>query len=285
MATEPRMATVLALDIGNTHVSYAAVWGEQVYTPGKIAIDHLEDLPAKLTELWSAMDKPRRVVACSVNPEILKKVKAASMEAIEEPIVVVGQDVPVSIKTTLQEPQQVGVDRLLRAAAAAYGRLGQACVVVDLGTAVTIDCVDDDGVFRGGVILPGAGCRRRHCVAGRRSFLKCRCAEPNSVFGKNTEEAIIGGIVYGLRGAIREHVEAYATELSEWPLVILTGGDAGLIKMDEGFVQATVPELVPAGRGPREFYESLVPEETQAQEEGGGEEEEDEEADDEEADF
>ena len=68
MATEPRMATVLALDIGNTHVSYAAVWGEQVYTPGKIAIDHLEDLPAKLTELWSAMDKPRRVVAGSAQP-------------------------------------------------------------------------------------------------------------------------------------------------------------------------------------------------------------------------
>ena len=189
------------------------------------------------------------------------------------------------LKTTLQEPQQVGVDRLVPAAAAAYGRLGQACVVVDLGTAVTIDCVDDDGVFRGGVILPGARMQAAALHSGTAQLPEASLREPDWVFGKNTEEAIIGGIVYGLRGAIRERVEAYATELSEWPLVILTGGDAGLIKMDEGFVQATVPGVGARWAWPSAFTNRWSRKETQAQEEGGGEEEEDEEADDEEADF
>jgi pantothenate kinase type III len=89
--------------------------------------------------------------------------------------------------------------------------------------------------------------------------------DPTWVFGGNTNEAIVGGIVRGIRGAVREIVESYATELTKWPLVICTGGDAELVKMGEGFVQAIVPELCLMGTA-RALYESLLPEEDRQQE-------------------
>ncbi len=273
MADKPKLATVLALDVGNTSVNFAAVHGEQVYAEQKLPVDHLQALPAKFKELWDAMEKPRRIVASSVNPKALERVKAAAMEALEEPVAVVGQDVPVPIPTALKEPEKVGMDRLC-CAAAAYSRLQQACVVVDVGTAVTIDCIDDEGVFRGGAILPGARMQADALHQGTAQLPEVSLREPDWVFGTNTEEAIIGGIIYGLRGAIRERVEAYATGLGMWPLVILTGGDAGLIKMDEGFIQATVPNLCLLGVA-RAFYQSLLPDQKEVQE--GGPEEGDEE--------
>lgn len=262
MAKKPRLATVLALDIGNTHVTVGTVRGEEVYSLHKLPADNLEALPALLAELWDAMDKPRRIVASSVNPAALERVRAAALAALEEPLAVVGEDVAVPLQTALKEPEKVGVDRLC-AAAAAYGRLQQACVVVDLGTAVTIDCVDDEGIFRGGAILPGMHMQAAALHRSTAQLPEVVLRDPDWVFGRNTEEAIVGGIVYGVRGAVRERVEAYATELGQWPLVIFTGGDAELMKMEEGFVQATVPGLCLLGIA-LAFYGSLVSDEEKA---------------------
>ena len=268
MALKPRMANVLALDVGNTHVTVGAVRGEAVYVQRKVGVQSLDELPAVLQQVWDAMAKPRRVVACSVNAPVLERVKAAVQEALDEPVAVIGRDVPLPIVTALEEPEKVGTDRLC-CAAAAYGRLQQACVIVDVGTAVTIDCVNDEGVFLGGSILPGLAMQAAALHEGTEQLPEVTIGEPEWVFGGNTEQAIVGGIVYGVRGAIRERVEAYANELNKWPLVICTGGDAGLIKLEEGFVQATVQGLCLIGIA-RAFYQSLLPEQEQA----AGEEEE-----------
>ena len=138
---------------------------------------------------------------------------------------------------------------MLCCAAAAFDRLGVACVVADYGTAVTIDCVNDKGIFLGGVIMPGLhpGAEMLHkSTAQLPKFDLLKNAEPDWVFGTDTREAILGGLVYGARGALRERVEAYAAELGSWPLVILTGGDAKLVSPNpgqSGLVQAVVDDL------------------------------------------
>ncbi len=257
MTTEPKLASVLAADIGNSNVTIGVVRGDQAYAPKTVPLASLEQvLPAALRDMWDATTAPRRLAASSVNPETLARFTAIAEEAIDEPTVVVGQNTPLPMETELPEPGRIGMDRLC-CAAAAFARLAQACVVVDVGTAVTIDYVDGEGLFMGGSILPGLRLQAAS-LAGQTALLpEVDMTEPDWVLGRNTAEAIIGGVIYGLRGAVREIIERYATELGTWPTVIYTGGDAKLIGGDLAIAQAIVPELCLLGVA-RAFYLSLL---------------------------
>lgn len=256
---EEQIPSVLACDVGNSAVHFAHVKGEAVSPAQAIRIGELAGLGKALAELWAAMPKPRKVVAGSVNPTALKALEAAAQETLGEPALVIGRDLPLPIDTDLPHPEKAGVDRLC-AAVAAYDRLGAACVVADFGTAITIDAVNDDGVFLGGAILPGLSTAAAALHAGTAQLPKVELESPDWVYGKDTRQAIVGGLVYGARGALRERIEAYATDLGHWPLVIVTGGDAALVCPDVGhdeLVQAIVPDLVLRGVAAA-YYRTLV---------------------------
>jgi len=250
---------VLACDVGNSAVHFAHVKGDDVTDVHVVRVGELSRLGAELAELWAEIPAPRKLVAASVNPAALKALEAAVGEALGEDVLVVGRDLPLPIETDVADPTSVGVDRLC-SAVAAYDRLGAACVVADFGTAVTVDCIDDRGAFLGGAILPGLG-MSAECLEEKTAQLPhVRIRQPDWVFGKDTDQAIIGGIVAGARGALRELVEAYATELGQWPIVILTGADAGIVCERPGtgeLVQAVVPDLAVRGVA-LAYYNSLL---------------------------
>ncbi len=241
--------SILACDVGNSRIAFACVKGGTPSEPVYLRIGDLGGLGAAMRTLWDNMPQPRKIVASSVNPAALKALEAAADASVHEPVLVIGRDLPLPIDTKLPEPDRIGVDRLC-AAVAAFDRLGQACVVADFGTAITIDCVDDEGVFLGGAILPGLAMGAEALSGGTAQLPKVELREPDWVFGRNTREAITGGLVMGARGALRHFVEAYATELGHWPVVIVTGGDARLVCGEaacSGIVQAIVPDLVLRG--------------------------------------
>ncbi len=217
---------------------------EEITHVRRVAVDDLGDA---LADLWSECPKPSQIAACSVQVEYLAVLESAAA-ALDEKVLVVGRDLPLPIETNLPEPEHIGTDRLC-AAAMAYHRLGSACVVADFGTAITIDCVNDEGVFLGGAILPGLGLSADALAKGTSALPEVVLENPGWVFGFDTRQAIIGGIVTGARGALRELVESYATELGVWPEVILTGGDAELIGADFDIVSAVVPDLTLLGVG------------------------------------
>jgi type III pantothenate kinase len=237
---------VLACDVGNSCIKFAHVHGEEVGEMRALRIGDLAELGQRLAELWTEIPQPRRLVAASVRPAALKALEAAVADAIgDEPVRVIGRDLPLPIETTLTDSAAVGTDRIC-AAAAAFDRLGVACVVADFGTAITIDAVNEEGVFMGGAILPGLRMGAASLHANTAQLPEVELVNPDWVFGRNTVEAIVGGLVYGARGALREFVESYATEMGHWPLVIITGGDASLICPDvseSDLVQAVVPDL------------------------------------------
>jgi len=244
-----KIPSVLACDVGNTAIHLVAVCGEEVAGPQSVRIGDLAGLSQAIRKLWAGMDELKKVVVGSVNPSGLKDLEAAIAESIGQPALVIGRDLPLPIATDLPDPAAVGVDRLC-AAAAAFDRIGAACVVADFGTAVTIDCVNDEGVFLGGAILPGLEMGARSLAAQTALLPKVDLAEPTWVFGKDTRQAIVGGLVVSARGALREFVEAYATALGHWPTVIVTGGDAKLICDDPSqsqLVQCRVDDLALRG--------------------------------------
>ncbi|MCD4825497.1 MAG: type III pantothenate kinase [Phycisphaerae bacterium] len=240
------LPNVLACDCGNSTIQIAHVHGESVSDVRTFRLGELKPLGSALAELWEQMESPKAVVASSVNPTALKALEAAAQEAIGQDTLVVGRELSLPMETKLAAPQSIGTDRLC-CAVAAYDRLGAACVVADFGTAVTIDCVDENGVFLGGAILPGLKTAAKALADSTAALPEVEfSAEPDWVFGGDTQQAIVGGLIFGLRGALKERVEAYATELGNWPLVILTGGDAKLICPNPGeadIVQAVVDDL------------------------------------------
>jgi len=254
-----KLPHVLACDVGNTAIHFAQVCGEEVSSAQTFRLGELSGLGESLSRLWSAMPEPKKIAASSVNPSGLKALEAAVAKAVNQHVLVVGRELPLPIETDLPDPSSTGADRLC-AAAAAFDHLGVACVVADFGTAVTIDCVNDDGVFVGGAILPGLEMGAKSLAAHTAQLPKVELTEPTWVFGKDTRQAIVGGLVISAKAALREFVEAYATELGHWPVVIVTGGDARLVCGDpnqSGLVQCRVDDLAVRGVAIA-YYKSLL---------------------------
>ena len=126
-------------------------------------------------------------------------------------------------------PQRVGTDRL--AAAVAVNELRspeRAAIVVDAGTAVTVDVVTSDGVFQGGAILPGIETAAEALAAATDALPLIEHSDLSSTptpIGKSTEEAIRSGIVWGLVGAVRELISQITAEIPSEPEIYCTGGD------------------------------------------------------------
>ena len=241
--------SVLACDVGNTAIRFARVQGDEVHDVRTFRIGGLSGLGQALADAWEPVPAPGKIAVASVNPAGLRALEAAAADSLHEEPLVIGRDLPLPMATDLPDPGSVGIDRVC-AAAAAFDRLGVPCVVADFGTAVTIDCVNAEGVFLGGAILPGLDMGAEGLSAHTAQLPRVALAQPDWVYGKDTRQAIIGGLLYGARGALRGLVEAYATEMGQWPVVILTGGDARRICESPGesdLVQAVVPDLVLRG--------------------------------------
>lgn len=251
---------VLACDVGNTHVRFAHVHGEEVDDFRTLRVGDLGEMGDALSEVWLSMPTPRKLAAASVNPTALKALEAAVSEALRERVLLVGRDLPLPIETLLPHPEAIGTDRLC-CAVAAYDRLGTACVVADFGTAITIDYVSEKGVFAGGAILPGLRMASRSLNRETAQLPEVEPAAPDWVLGQDTRQAIVGGLIFGARGALRHIVEAYATESGSWPLVIATGGDAEVVcgsGPEAELVRAIVPDLCLRGVA-MAYYNTLTP--------------------------
>lgn len=134
------------------------------------------------------------------------------------------------LRVNVDHPERVGVDRLMAALAANRLReADRAAVVVDAGSAVTVDLVDAEGTFQGGMILPGLAMAARALSLDTDALPLVDFpadADPPSVVGKSTEAAIRSGLFWGTVGAVREAVERAGRQLSAAPQLFITGGDA-----------------------------------------------------------
>jgi len=233
---------LLVIDIGNTSIAMG-IWDHgDIRAAESFACSEFDLLRGLIAYLWKELGASKAIVACSVVPDMLEQLKSVVADVVGEDVLVVGDDVPVPIDAKIEKPESVGMDRLC-CAAAAYATERRACVVADLGTAITVDCVDDEGHFIGGAIFPGLGLQAG-VLADRTALLPHVAIErPLSPLGKDTEQAIRSGIFHGSIGAISRLVEAYSEILGHWPALFLTGQDAPLIAESLKIADRLVPNL------------------------------------------
>jgi len=255
--------SVLAIDIGNSRVGF------NVYTKGKaqdptIHLHHFEldkDLASTLKMQWEKAERETRenedddteAVITSVVPELTERIAYSALQYLNTKARVIGRDFKVPIKTVLRDETTVGQDRLL-AALAAYVNVERACAIVQLGSALVVDCIDDEGIFRGGAIAPGLvmGAKAMHDFAAQLPEVSLTPPTADVPFGRFTQEAMNLGLFASVRGAVRELLERYATALGSWPHVVATGGDAQAVLGDAAgtgseLVDSFVPDLVLCG--------------------------------------
>lgn len=243
---------MIAIDIGNSTVNLSVFVKEQMSPAVHLGLaeqDRLPEVLLRFREACGAQPLGARtvpVVVSSVNRKSLAAVEAAAAKALDQRVLLVGREVPLGMKLAIENPETVGTDRLLTAYAA-YEVVQGAVVVADFGTATTIDCVNERGIFLGGVILPGLRLAARSLKDYTDALPLVEPAVPEFEIGINTEMAIQSGIYYGAIGALRELVERYATTLGKWPQVVLTGGYAGLIAKKCDFADSLAPDLCLSG--------------------------------------
>lgn len=243
-------ANLLIVEVGNSHFTIATQINEQVCTNERFRHDQVDDAIEHAKQAWKAMpdDIIKAIAAGSVVSSVLEELDARLGEQFDTPVMTVGDQLHRPMSLAVEKPESVGIDRVC-CAAAAYDRIQQACVVTSFGTAITIDCVNAEGVFMGGAILPGLDLQAMALHEGTAALPKITIEPTQTVFGADTENAIRNGIIYGTVGSLREIVERYATELNVWPQLVVTGGNAELISQHCEFIDNLVPDLCVMGIG------------------------------------
>jgi type III pantothenate kinase len=236
---------LLVLSAGNSRLGIGAFVAGKLQTVRRVAIDRPDDWAAAITEAWRqfAERDDAQVAGASVNPPVIQPLEHVVTQITGRHVQWAGRELDVPIHVATASPRQTGIDRILNIAAA-YELLAQPCVVVDAGTAITIDCCNGSGDFLGGAIAPGVtlmldALHEKTAVLPRVEF-----AVPSGTFGDSTESAIRHGVYHGIRGMVRELVESYATDLGQWPPVIATGGDAKALFEGWELIHAVSPDLL-----------------------------------------
>jgi len=242
------MSSILAATLGNTTAAIAPVTDGIVGDALRVPISRLADLREGFAAgRWDPVEEGIPVIVASVNPPALEAFARLSAEAAGVRPEAAGVDFPIPIETDVSEPEKVGVDRLL-AALAAYRQVKGACIVVDAGTAVTIDAVSADGVFQGGAIFPGLDLMARALADGTARLPEVSMPTEAPAVGKNTREAIAAGVLRGAAGAVAALIEGMRKTVGRRAPVLLTGGDAPrLVPYLPSDCRDVVPNLVLEG--------------------------------------
>lgn len=243
-------APVIVIDIGNTNTKVATWHANNLKTVLTVPTGDIGAFREAFIAHQEAATKrrPAATIIGSVVPDVLERIRTHVAEIEGREPLVVGETLPLPLDVAVKDAKAVGVDRVCQAAAA-YDRLKTGCTVVSFGTAVTIDLVDDEGVFLGGAILPGVATQMRALHEHTAALPKVEPAIPELPYGTDTQEAIQNGVCRGLAGAVRGIVEGYATHLNRWPQVVATGGDAGLLMPLCDFIDTWTTDLTLRGIG------------------------------------
>lgn len=220
--------TFLALDVGNTRLKWAQY---EAPAPGARLLAHgavfLENIDKLSEEDWREIPAPSRILGCIVAGDAIKRRVAEQMEMWEvAPRWVVSSAQEAGVTNGYDHPARLGADRWVAMIGARHRLLARGmvkpCVVVMVGTAVTVEAIDASGKFLGGIILPGHGIMLRALESGT-AGLHVPTGEVCD-FPTNTSDALTSGGNFAIAGAIERMHRHLQQRCGEPPLCIVTGG-------------------------------------------------------------
>jgi type III pantothenate kinase len=235
---------LLAVDVGNTQTVIGLYDGVELRDHWRIATNSertSDELAVLVRQLIGNDCTVDGIAVSSVVPRSTAALRSMSERWFKLEPVVVEAGTRTGMPILTDNPKEVGADRVVNAVAA-YDLYGGPAVVVDFGTATTLDAVSAKGEYLGGAILPGIEISMDALFARAAALRRVELVEPRSVIGKNTIECLQSGAIYGFAGQIDAIVRRMEDELGECA-VIATGGLSTLIARFAPTIQHLDPWL------------------------------------------
>lgn len=224
----------IAVDIGNSETVLGVFRGERLdrlwrlSSSGRRTADELSLELEAVLRAGGVRGAPRGGVLCSVVPA-LTTAWATALERVTgiPPFEVASATVP-ELPIRYHDRAVVGADRIANAIAA-RARHGTPAIVVDLGTATTFDCISHTGAYLGGAISPGVGLAAEALFQRAARLPRVELRTPRRALGRNTEESLQAGVLWGAAGTVDALVRRLTREMKGDPRVIATGGWAHVV--------------------------------------------------------
>jgi type III pantothenate kinase len=227
---------LLAIDIGNTGINLGLFDGDQLKVTWRLAtVIHRQpdEYGALLLNLFQHERLPPTKIAgvalCSVVPPLVPTFQELCQKYLNIPPLVVEAGRKTGIRICMDNPREVGPDRVANAVAA-HHLYGGPVIVIDLGTATTFDVISKEGDYLGGAIAPGITIASEALFTRTAMLPRIELTRPKQVIGRNTVSAMQSGIMFGYIGLIEGMVQRIERELGNKAKVVATGGYAQLAR-------------------------------------------------------
>ncbi len=238
---------LLAIDIGNTNIVAGFFDGDELTTSLRVVTDHARTADESALLLHQFMQLKRLppvtgIVVATVVPRLEPVFRQMSDTHFNQNALFVHAGLKCNVTFDYPNPGEIGADRICNSVAA-FTQFGGPCIVVDFGTATTFDVISKDGAYLGGVIAPGIETAQSALAHRAAQLYKINFAPPKTAIGKSTTEAMQAGFYLGGVGQTDFIIRALTKELGAEPLVIATGGLAGLIAPASAVISKVLPDI------------------------------------------
>jgi type III pantothenate kinase len=244
---------LLAVDIGNTNITIGVFDGGKMKATWRVAtgVHRMPDEYAILLlgffeNQGIAVSKVTDAILCSVVPPLVGVFEDMCRRYLKVSPVLVEAGVKTGVRISMDNPREVGADRIVNAVAA-HKLYGGAVIVIDLGTATTFDAVSKEGDYLGGAIAPGIAIATEALFARTAVLPRVELTHPKKAIGRNTVAAMQSGIVFGYAGLIEGIVARIKEELGGKAKVVATGGYAELLARETPAIDEVNPDLTLIG--------------------------------------
>lgn len=244
---------LLAIDVGNTNTVVGVFRGDELVADWRLATDshtmpdeHAVLLSSLLSYQGLSMAEVDAAIIASVVPKVTANLREMIEKYIKVQALVVGPSIETGVRIGIDNPKEVGVDRIVNALAA-HRLYGGPAIVIDLGTATTFDAVSAEGEYLGGAIAPGILTSVEALARQTARLPRVDMVRPPHAIGRDTLSAMQSGIILGHAAMVEGMVRRIAAEMGGEPRVIATGGLCGVIAAEVPLIQVADKTLTLKG--------------------------------------
>lgn len=234
---------LIVVDIGNTHTVFGLFEGDSLRSDWRVETRSertADELGASLAALFDLegldMGQVDAAIISSVVPPATLPMERLFARYFKLTPLMVGPGMKTGMPVLYENPRDLGADRIVNAVAA-YARWPQGAIVVDFGTATTLDVVTARGEYAGGIITPGLLLSADALYRATAKLPRVEIARPKGVVGTNTVASIQSGLVFGYAGMIDTLVNRIRAEVAYAPKVVATGGLGALVARESSTIE------------------------------------------------